>query len=151
MRGQPVSLVLSGLLLCAASAGHAFAQTTAADPTAAEKDARLAEEVKQNIPRLGTGREARVMVKLRDKRKVAGYVSQVGADSFTLVDERTGAPTEVAYAQVRRISAGNRTTRAFFSLPRPEPREPPKWLKAVGRGAEVAAGVAGAILLMTRF
>jgi hypothetical protein len=107
--------------------------------------------VRQNIPRLGLGREARVMVKLRDNRKLAGYVSQVGADSFTLINERTGAPTTVLYTQVQRITGGNRSTGAFFSSPEPKPKEAPKWLKGVAKGATVVVGVGAMVLLMSVF
>ena len=138
-----LALVLS--LMCLASAESASAQS------APGGDARLAEGVKQNIPRLGLGREARVMVKLRDNRKLAGYVSQVGADSFTLINERTGAPTAVLYTQVQRISGGNRSTGAFFSSPEPKPKEAPKWLKGVAKGATVVVGVGAMVLLMSVF
>ena len=142
-RHLSLALVLS--LIYTASAEPAFAQS------AAGEDARLAEEVKQNIPRLGLGREARVMVRLRDNGKLAGYVSQVGADSFTLINERTGAPTAVAYTQVQRISGGNRSTGAFLSIPEPKRKEAPKWLKGVAKVATVVVGVAGMVLLMSAF
>ena len=138
-----LALVLS--LMYTASAEPAFAQS------APGEDTRLAEAVKQNIPRLGLGRAARVVVKLRDNGKLAGYVSQVGADSFTLINERTGASTTVPYTQVQRISGGNRSRGAFFSIPEPQPKEAPRWLKGVAKGASVVAGVAGMVLLMSVF
>lgn len=145
MRRQYLSLIFAVLLIYTASAEPVVAQT------ATGKDARLAEEVKQNIPRLGLGREARASVKLRDKRRLVGYVGQVGADSFTLIDERTGATTAILYTQVKRISCGNRSTGIHFSLPEPEPKEPPEWLKVVGKGAKVGVGVGMMVLLMSVF
>ncbi len=145
MLSRHLALALALSLMCAAGAAPASAQS------ARRADARLAEEVKQSIPRLGLGREARVMVKLRGGAKLAGYVNQVGADSFTLIDGRTGAATAVPYTQVQRISGGNRSTGAYFSLPEPEPKESPKWLKGVAKGAQVVAGVAATVLLMSRF
>ena len=138
-----LALVLS--LMCMAGTEPAFAQS------APGEDARLAEEVKQNISQLGLGREARVMVKLRGDGRLAGYVSRVGADSFTLINERTGAPTTVPYIQFQRISGGNRSTGAFFSIPEPKPKEAPKWLKGVAKGATVVAGVGAMVLLMSVF
>jgi hypothetical protein len=44
-----------------------------------EKEAEFAAKVKTGIAKLGTGPEARLTVKLRDKTKLAGYVSQIGA------------------------------------------------------------------------
>jgi hypothetical protein len=87
--------------------------------------------VKQNIQRLGVGQEARVRIKLHDGTVLVGYVSQTGADSFTLIERRTNAPTTVSYAQVRRISGGNRATGIHFSIPEPQRREAPRWLKTV--------------------
>ncbi len=145
MLSRHLSLVLALSLIYTASAEPSFAQTAPAGA------APSAEEVRQNISRLGLGREARVMVKLRDNRRVAGYVSQVGADSFTLTDRGTGATTTVPYTEVQRISGGNRSAEVYFSLPEPKPKEPPKWLKGVAKGAEVVAGIGGMILLMSVF
>lgn len=145
MLSRYLSLILTVLLIYTAGAEPAFAQSAAGD------DARLAEEVKQNLPRLGLGREARVRVKLRDKRILVGYVSQVGADSFTLIDERTGAPAAVPYTRVQRISGGNRSTGIYFSIPEPEPKEAPKWLKGVAKGATIGLGVGMLVLLMSAF
>ncbi|MFN2500351.1 MAG: hypothetical protein ABR557_14825, partial [Pyrinomonadaceae bacterium] len=50
---------------------------------------------------------------------------------FTLIERRTKAPTIVSYAQVRQISGGNRSTGIYFGIPKPQPREVPKWLKTV--------------------
>ena len=145
MLRQYLSLIFAVLLIYTASAEPTFAQS------AVGKDARLAEEVKQNIPRLGLGPEARANVKLRDKKTLVGYVSQVGADSFTLIDERTGAATAIPYTQVERISCGNRSTGIHFSLPAPERKEPPEWLKGVGKGAKIVVGVGMMVLLMSAF
>ena len=144
MLRQSLSLILAVLLISTASALPAFAQT------AVGKDARLAEEVKQNIPRLGLGPEAQARVMLRDKRILVGYVSQAGADSFTLIDEKTSAPTDIPYTQVKRISGVNRSTGIHFSLPQPAPKEVPQWLKVVGKGVKIGVGTAMMVLLMSR-
>ena len=51
---------------------------------------RFAEKVKAGIGKLGTGTDARIEVKLRDKTKLKGYVSESVEDSFVIVDEKTG-------------------------------------------------------------
>ena len=145
MLSQYRSPVLAVLLIFTTSAEPAFAQS------AAGKDDRLAEEVKQNIPRLGLGPEARIRIKLHDKRILVGYVSQVGADSFTLIDLRTGAQTAVPYTEVKQISGGNRPTGIHFSIPEPKPKEAPKWLKGVGKGATIVLGVVMMARLMSAF
>jgi hypothetical protein len=125
MLSQYLSLILVVLLIYPVSAETAFAQSTA------KQQASIAEQVKQNVQRLGVGQEAQVRVKLQDGTELVGYVSQAGADSFTLIERRTNAPTTVSYAQVRRISGGNRATGIHFSIPEPQRREAPRWLKTV--------------------
>ena len=145
MLSQYLSLILAVLLILTTTTEPAFAQP------AAGTDDRLAEEVGQNIPRLGLGPEARVRVKLHDRRVLVGYVSQVGADSFTLVDLRTGAQTTVPYTEVKQVSGGNRSTGIHFMLPEPEPKEASKWLKGVAKGATIGLGVVMMVRLMSSF
>jgi hypothetical protein len=125
MLRQYLSIILVVLLIYTASAEPAFARP------AAGQQASFAEQVKQNIQRLGVGHEASVRVKLQDGTTLVGYVSQTGADSFTLIERRTNAPVIVSYAQARRVSGGNRATGIHFSIPEPQRREAPKWLKTV--------------------
>ena len=145
MLNQYLSLILAVLLIFTACTAPAFAQS------AAGKGAQLAEEVERNIPRLGLGPEARVRVKLYDKRVLVGYVSQVGADSFTLVDLRTGAQATVPYTEVKQVSGGNRSTGIHFSVPEPERKEAPKWLKGVAKGATIGLGLVMMVRLMSSF
>lgn len=72
-----------------------------------EKEARFAEKVKAGIAKLGTGTEARVEVKLRDKTKLKGYVSQINENSFVVVEDDTGAATEVPYPNARQVKGNN--------------------------------------------
>src|SRR5215212_6583125 len=101
MLRQYLSLILAVLLIYPVSAETVFAQSPAG------QQASIAEQVKQNVQRLGVGQEAQVRVKLQDGTELVVYVSQAGADSFTLIERRTNAPTTVEYTQVRRISGGN--------------------------------------------
>jgi hypothetical protein len=96
------SALLSALLLQAAAL-PAFAATDA------ERDARRAEKVRAQISKLGTGRDAVVKVELRDKTKLEGYLSEAGADSFTVTDVE-GKPTTVTYPQVRKAQGNNLST-----------------------------------------
>jgi len=84
---------------------------TAHGGTKEEKDAQFAQKVKQGISKLGTGVNARIEVKLRDKTKLKGYVREAGEDSFVIVDEKTNAPSTVTYPQVRQVK-GNNLSRA---------------------------------------
>ena len=78
----------------------------------AEDEARFAAKVRAGILKLGTGERARVSVRLRDKRKLAGYISEAGADSFVIKDLKTGAATVVAYPQVKQVKGNNLSTGA---------------------------------------
>ncbi len=81
-----------------------------------EKAAEFAGKVKAGITRLGVGPDARVMVKLRDKTKLNGYVSQIGDESFVVADARTGVTTEVQYPDVARVKGNNLSTGATIAI-----------------------------------
>ena len=81
-----------------------------------EKQARFAERVKMGILKLGTGTDARVEVKLRDKTKLKGYISEAGEDSFIVVDAKMGVATTVAYPQVKQVKGHNLSTGGRIAL-----------------------------------
>lgn len=93
----------------------AFARPAAA-ATKAEEAARFAERVKTGIAKLGTGPQARVEVKLRDKRKLEGYVGEAWEDGFTVIEAKSGAATKVAYPQVRQVKGHNLSTGASIAV-----------------------------------
>ena len=74
-------------------------------------EAQLVEQVRAKIQRVGTGRDARIEVRLRDNTKLKGYVSEARDDSFTLTNSKTGATQTVAYTDVTKVkkSGGLRT------------------------------------------
>ena len=82
----------------------------------AEKEAQRAEKVRASLLKLGLGPDARVEIKLRDKTKLAGYVSEVGEESFTLVNASTGAPTAIAYPLVGQVKGHNLSTGAKIAI-----------------------------------
>ena len=75
-----------------------------------EKDAKFAAKVKANIQKLGEGKDARVRVTLRDGTKLKGYVSRIDEGSFVVVDDATGAATEVPYPQTKQVKGNNLST-----------------------------------------
>ena len=101
---KALSLLLIGLITSMANTGPAFAQSST------QKEAQKIEKTKQDILSLGIGPQARVRVKLRDKKILEGYISQVGADSFTVTAVKTGTPATIGYAQVKRIQGHNYLT-----------------------------------------
>ncbi len=66
-----------------------------------EKDTRLT--AKADVAAFGIGPDARVSVKLREGKKLKGYISQAGEDSFVITDSKTGSTTSIAYAEVAEV------------------------------------------------
>ena len=101
MLKKSLSLALVGLLINMVSVSPVYAGSKE------EKEARFAEKVKKGVLKLGTGTDARVEVKLRDKTKLKGYISEAGEDSFTVVDAKLGVAKTVAYPQVKQVKGNN--------------------------------------------
>ncbi|MDQ3918778.1 MAG: hypothetical protein M3348_09905, partial [Acidobacteriota bacterium] len=89
-------MALAGLLINVAAISPAYARAQG------DEQARRIEQVKEQVRRVGTGKEARVEVKLRGGSKLKGYISEATDDHFLLVDE-AGNPTRVTYAEVERV------------------------------------------------
>ncbi len=81
-----------------------------------EKAAEFAGKVKAGITRLGVGPDARVEVKLRDRTKLKGYVSQIGDESFVVADVKTGLTTEVQYPDVAKVKGNNLSSGATIAI-----------------------------------
>ena len=82
----------------------------------AEKDARLATQVKQKLSTLGVGKDARIAVKLRNKALLGGYLESTGDESFVLANLKTGDSTTVAYADVTQVRGQNLSTGAKIAI-----------------------------------
>ena len=102
------SVVLAALLLQSAAV-PAFAKSDAG------KEARRAEKMRTQLAKLGTGKDARVRLQLRDKTKLEGYVSEAGAESFVVTDS-AGKTTKVAYPQVKKAQGHNLSTGAKVAI-----------------------------------
>jgi hypothetical protein len=81
-----------------------------------EKQALFSEKVKTGVLKLGTGEAARVKIKLRDKTKLAGYISTADGEGFTLIDSKTGMATSITYPQVKSVQGNNLSTRAKIAI-----------------------------------
>ena len=93
-----------------------FCVQTASARSKAEKQARFAERVKAGIVQLGVGEESYVTVKLRDKTKLAGYISEAREESFVVTDLKTSEATTVAYADVKKVKGHNLSTGAKVAI-----------------------------------
>ncbi|MGA9770201.1 MAG: hypothetical protein WBV94_14265 [Blastocatellia bacterium] len=110
MPKKALSLLLAGLLI-----QLICVQTATASPVA-DKQTKLAEKVKEGVSKLGVGKEALVELKLRDKTKLAGYVSEVKDDSFVVSDAKTGDATTIAYTNVVQVKGHNLSTGAKIAI-----------------------------------
>lgn len=105
-----ISLSLIALMI------NLVGMTTVYAASKEEKQARFAEKVKSNVMKLGTGQAARVKVKLRDKTKLEGYISNAGEESFTVTNLKTGLATTVAYPDVKSVQGNNLSTGAKIAI-----------------------------------
>ena len=104
-----LSVALAGLIIQLACAYPAFA-------TNSKKDIERAEKIRAGVAQLGTGQDARVKIKLYDKTKLEGYISEVREEGFTITDIKTGAITDVAYPQVKQVKGNNLSTGAKIAI-----------------------------------
>jgi hypothetical protein len=80
------------------------------------KETEFAARIQAGILSLGTGEEAIVKLKLRDKTRLKGYISAAGSDSFTVTDPETGTSTQVAYPKVKEVKGNNLTKGTKISI-----------------------------------
>jgi len=93
------------------------------------------EEIKASILKIGVGETARVEVKLRDNKRVKGYVYQAGKDNFIVRDSKTGADTTIPYSEVSAVKGKGMSKGAKI---------------AIGVGIGLAAAIAVAAILVSR-
>ena len=103
-------ILIGALLFTYAVAPYAYASSQE------KKALEHAAKVKAGVAKLGTGPGARIAVKLRDKTTVAGYVSQVGDDSFVVTDLKTSATTTVPYLNVEQARGKGLSTGAKIAI-----------------------------------
>ncbi|MEP6913197.1 MAG: hypothetical protein ABI923_10610 [bacterium] len=121
-----LSVALASLVVSMFTAVPASAQSPA------ETETQQAEKVKGKVTRLGTGKQARVEVKLRDNTKLKGYIGEIAEEHFTVIDPKHGTVTLVSYSQVLKIKNTNSD------------------LFALGLGAAVISGVVIVVMASMR-
>ena len=105
-----LTLILAVLII------NIFLSSSAFAGTKEEKANKLAEKVKVNISKLGTGKDSRVEMKLKDGTKLKGYFNQINETSFVVVDEKTGASSEVPYSSAKQVKGKNLSTGAKIAI-----------------------------------
>ncbi len=81
-----------------------------------ESEALRTAKVKENIIRLGTGEKSRVKVRLKDNRRIEGFVIKASDGSFTVKDQETGETTEIPYEHVKKVKGNNLSTGAKIAI-----------------------------------
>jgi len=81
-----------------------------------ERETQRSAKVKEAIRALGTGEQARVRLKLKDGKRLEGYISGSGEESFVVTSPGTGATTTVAYPQVGQVKGHNLSTGAKIAI-----------------------------------
>lgn len=105
-----ITMIVAGFLVAALNVQPIAAASKA------EKEVRLTSKVKQGIEKIGSGRDARVEVKLRDKTRIKGFVSEISEDGFVVTDLKTGAANTIAYADVAQVKGNNLSTGAKIAI-----------------------------------
>jgi hypothetical protein len=111
MLKKSLSLMIACLLV-----GTVMCVQPASASSKNEKQARFAEKVKAGLFKLGSGKDALVEVKLRDKTKLTGYVEQVSEDHFVITNAKTGESSMVAYGNVAQVKGHNLSTGAKVAI-----------------------------------
>ena len=100
-----ISAILVAVILIHTGGFMTFAQSQKVD-----KSAKKIEKLKMEIAKLGTGKEAKVVISLANGSKVKGYVSQVNENSFVVTNESSGATTEIQFSDVNKLAGRNMST-----------------------------------------
>ena len=80
------------------------------------KEAKHAAKVKAGIAKLGTGKDAKIKVKLNDGTKLKGYVSEISEDSFTVTDPESGTSTAIPYPNAKQVQGNNFSRHAVIAI-----------------------------------
>ncbi len=99
-----LAVLLTGMITCVPSSAQ----------SQGGKDPRQAEKVKAKVTKLGSGKQARLEVKLKDNTRLKGYIGEIAEERFTLVDPKHGTVTPVPYEQVQQIKNTNHS--AVYAL-----------------------------------
>lgn len=73
------------------------------DVARANQNDAASDKVKAAVAKRGTGPKAKVTVKLKDRTKLKGYISNANGDSFTLSDSKTGQTRTLVYSDVTEV------------------------------------------------
>lgn len=92
---------IAAILLHVSFVSPAFAET---------KEEKHAIKVRTNVIKLGTGPDAKVEVKLKDKTKLKGYVVESNDNQFVVMNAKTGEAVPITYSSIKQVKGNNLST-----------------------------------------
>lgn len=105
-------LLLLTLIFLISTPNVALARTQ----SAAEKQREELSKIRSNVAKRGVGPDAKVKVILLDGTKLQGYVSEAGAETFTVTDAKTGGSVVVKYSEVKELKGNGLSKGAKTAL-----------------------------------
>lgn len=87
------------------------------------------QKVRNEVQKRGVGERSKVKVELLDGTKIKGHISRVDTDSFEVTDSKTGAVSQIRFADAKKVGSQGLSTKAKV------------WI-----GVGIAVGIAVAIL-----
>jgi regulatory protein YycI of two-component signal transduction system YycFG len=111
MLKKAISMLVTVLLLNLALAPAAFAKTEGNS-----KEVKFIEKLRANLQNQGVGVNSKINLKLKDGTKINGYVSEIKADEFVVVNENTGQNNNVPYPQVKQAKGNNWSQKQWIGL-----------------------------------
>jgi hypothetical protein len=112
MRGLSLLLAAS-LAIQSAAAAASFGQEAVQLPP---QQSAQAAKVKAKVQKHGTNDWSRMTVTLLDKSEQKGRITEIGEDSFSLTDQKTGQMTTISYADVKSIRTSGLSDRAKVTI-----------------------------------
>lgn len=91
-----LSLMLTVLLMQGLIVTPVYAAQT-------DLEAQALEKVRLKVAKIGLGDKARATVRMKDGRKIKGFISQAGANDFTVRDRKTGEQSLILYSDVSKV------------------------------------------------
>ena len=79
--------------------------STAPGRAQSSQQASAVAQIKADVAQIGTG--ARVSVKLRDRKRLTGYVSEINEQDFVITKAKEGTRQALAYADVVEVKVKN--------------------------------------------
>lgn len=107
-----IKKIISILLICLVinvSGVNASFDNKSGDKKRAKREAAIKKrtiKIKKAVAKLGIGKKSIVKLKLRDKTKLKGYISQINENSFTIID-KNGKAINVEYRKAKQIKGNN--------------------------------------------